>query len=474
MIERGNGMSTNEQSKNILGYKSIRSLLHQFSIPSMIALVVSSLYNMVDQIFIGHGVGVLGNAATNIAFPITTICLALSFLFGIGGAAQYSLELGKKNHQKAESAVGNTVVLMLIAGVLVFGIVILFLEPLLIFFGSTEDIMPYAYTYTKIISFGIPFFILSTGMSSLIRADGSPKYSMGCMIIGAIVNTILDPIFMFVFHMGIAGAAWATIIGQIISALMALYYLLHFKHVTLCKESFRLKVYNIYTIISLGAAGFFNQLAMMITQVVTNNVLRHYGALSIYGSEIPIASVGIIMKVTTLFMSLIFGIAQGTQPIVSYNFGAQNYQRVKDTYRLAILYTTIISVFTFICFQFFPRQITSFFGNGSEEYFLFSERYFRIYMFFIFINGAQPITSMFFSSIGQAGKSVFISLTRQILFLLPLLIIFPIYMGIDGVLYAGPVADLVSFLLTIYFVYKQFKILDTLAVESTIQDMSKN
>lgn len=471
MIERGNYMSTNEQSKNILGYKSIRSLLHQFSIPSIIALVVSSLYNMVDQIFIGHGVGVLGNAATNIAFPITTICLALSFLLGIGGAAQYSLELGKGNNRKAESAVGNTVVLMLIVGILVFGIVILFLEPLLVLFGSTKDIMPYAYTYTKIISFGIPFFILSTGMSSLIRADGSPKYSMGCMIIGAIVNTILDPIFMFVFHMGIAGAAWATIIGQIVSAFVALYYMFHFKHITLCKESFKLKLYNIYAIISLGAAGFFNQLAMMITQIVTNNVLRHYGALSIYGSEIPIASVGIIMKVTTLFMSLIFGIAQGTQPIVSYNFGAKNYQRVKDTYRLAIFYTTIISIFTFLCFQLFPRQITSFFGNGSEEYFLFSERYFRIYMFFIFINGIQPITSMFFSSIGQAGKSVFISLTRQILFLLPLLIIFPIYMGIDGVLYAGPVADLVSFLLTIYFVYKQFKILNRLEAENTAKNI---
>ncbi len=462
-------MKSKDEQKNALGYESIHCLLRKFAIPSIIALLVSSLYNMVDQIFIGHGVGVLGNAATNIAFPITTICIALSLLLGIGGAAKYSLELGKGNQERAEVTIGNAITLMLIAGSAVFFIVILFLEPLLRSFGATDDIMPYAYTYTKVISYGIPFMVLSTGMSSLIRADGSPKYSMGCMIIGAIMNTILDPIFMFGFHMGIAGAAWATIIGQIVSCGVTLYYMFHFKHITLCKKSFLLQKDYIRSIVSLGASGFFNQLAMMVTQIVTNNVLKYYGALSIYGSEIPIASVGIIMKVTMIFMSLVIGIAQGTQPIIGYNFGARNYQRVKDTYRLAIIYTTIISIFAFFCFQCFPRQITSLFGNGSEEYFLFSERYFRIYMFFIFVNGIQPVTSMFFSSIGKAGKGVFISLTRQILFLLPLIIIFPIYMGIDGVLYAGPVADFVTVVLTVYFVYKQFKVLDQLSTEASIE-----
>lgn len=461
-------MKEKEQVKNPLGYESIHYLLRKFAIPSIIALLVSSLYNMVDQIFIGHGVGVLGNAATNIAFPITTICIALSLLLGIGGAAKYSLELGKGNQEKAESAIGNAIFLMIITSIVLCGIVLLFLEPLLRSFGATEDIMPYAYTYTKVISFGIPFSVLSTGMSNLIRADGSPKYSMGCMLIGAIVNTILDPILMFGFHMGIAGAAWATIIGQIISCIATLYYMFHFKHISLSKKSFILQLHTIRSIVSLGASGCFNQLAIMVTQIVTNNILKYYGALSIYGSEIPIASVGIIIKVTMIFMSLIIGISQGTQPIIGYNFGAKNYQRVKDTYRLAILYTTIISAFAFICFQCFPRQITSLFGNGSEEYFLFSERYFRIYMFFIFVNGIQPVTSMFFSSIGKSGKGVFISLTRQILFLLPLIVIFPIYMGIDGVLYAGPVADFVTVVITIYFVYKQFKALDKLSIEASI------
>lgn len=448
-----------ETQQNPLGALPIPKLLTQFAIPSIIALLVTSLYNIVDQIFIGQGVGMLGNAATNVAFPLSTICIATALLLGIGGAANFSLALGAGDGKKAANAAGTAISLMVITGVAITLVVRLFLQPLLVFFGSTPDVLPYAATYTSITSLGIPFVILASGVSNLIRADGSPRYSMSCMLIGAVINTILDPIFIFGFGWGMAGAALATIIGQAASGLVALRYALHFKTIRLTRDSLRPRLGLAVSIASLGMAGCVNQLAMMAVQIALNNTLTTYGALSPYGAEIPLACAGIIIKVNMINLSFVIGISQASQPIIGFNYGAHKYARVRQTYQCAALATTVISIIAFVCFQLFPRPIIGIFGGGSEEYFQFAERFFRIFMFFTFLNGIHLITSNFFASIGKAIRGALLSLTRQIFFLLPLVLLLPRALGVDGVMYAGPIADGAAFLLAAFFMISEMRTL---------------
>ena len=420
--------------------KPIGQLLRQFAVPSIIAMLVSSLYNIIDQLFIGQSIGLLGNAATNIAFPLTPTCVAFSLMFGIGGAARFNLAMGAGRKKEAAAYMGNALLMLVSCGIVLCIIVRLFLTPMLLLFGATDQVLDYARTYTGITSLGFPFLILATGGGHLIRADGSPQFSMICNLVGAIVNTMLDALFIFGFHMGMAGAAYATIIGQIISALLVIRYMCHFKTVPLHLSELKPKVNYIMHIVLLGASPFINQIAMMIVQVVMNNSLSHYGALSSYGSEIPLA-------------------CQGMQPIASYNYGAGNYGRVRKVLHLALKSGFVISIISFLLFQFLPRQIISLFGSGSEDYFTFAEEYFRIYLFFTFVNCLQPIAANFFTAVGKAQKGIILSLTRQILFLLPLIILLPYIMGIDGIMYAGPCADLAAALLSIYLVVKEVNIL---------------
>ena len=448
---------TNEN--NPLGYEKLSVLLKRFAIPSIIAMVVSSLYNIVDQIFIGQGVGYLGNAATNVAFPLTTICLAITLLISIGSASRFSLSLGEGDADRAAQAVGNALAMMVLFGILYTLCIEIFLVPLLNAFGATQDVLPYAIEYTRITAVGMPLLIITNGMSNLARADGSPNYSMMCMLIGAIINTILDPLFIFKFHMGVRGAAFATVIGQFFSFLMALYYVKKFTHIRLKKQHFILKPQVCLNIASLGMSNCLNQVAITFVQIVMNNTLTYYGSNSVYGSDIPLACAGIISKVNMLFFSFVIGISQGLQPIVSFNFGAQKYDRVKDAYKKAVFAATAISIVAFLCFQLFPRQIIGIFGSGSEEYLHFAERYFRIFLFFTFLNGIQPVSSNFFTSIGAPKKGIFLSLTRQIIFLLPLLLIFPYLFGIDGVMYTAPIADLAAASVSIVMIVREFKIM---------------
>lgn len=446
---------------NPLGEEKINSLLGKFAIPSIIAMLVSSLYNIVDQLFIGQSIGELGNAATNISFPLSISCIAIALLFGIGGASAFNIASGKgqtisKEAQKAPYFIGNSIVLLIGCGILLMFITQLFFKPLLIFFGSPKNVLPYAIPYTRIVSYGFPFLILATGGCHLIRADGRPQFAMFCNLIGAIINTILDALFIFGFHWGMAGAAAATVIGQILSGLMALYMLLHGKTISLKKEHFQLHSNYISRILSLGAAPCSNQLAMMIVQIVMNKSLKYYGSLSIYGEAIPIACAGIITKVNQVFMAFIIGISQGVQPIISFNYGAAKYNRVKSAYLRAAAYGFALSVIAFALFQLIPRQIISLFGNGSAEYYSFAENYFHIFLFFTFLNFLQPITSNFFTAIGKPKGGIFLSLTRQIIFLLPLIIIFPLFIGIDGIMYAGPVADLMAGITAIAMVCYEF------------------
>ena len=448
-----------KSSENPLGSEPVSTLLRRFAVPSVIAMLVSALYNMVDQLFIGHSIGVLGNAATNVAFPLSMVCTSIGLLCGIGGAANFNLCMGRREPEHAKSYVGSAISMLAILGVILCVAVQLFLRPMMLLFGATPDVIDYACTYTRITSIGFPFLIITIGGSNLIRADGSPKFSMLCNLIGAIVNTILDPLFIFVFHMGMAGAALATITGQILSFALVVFYLRGFKTLPLSLSDLKPNMACWARIAALGATPAFNQVAMMVVQIVMNNTLTYYGSNSVYGSDIPLACAGIISKVNMLFFSFVIGISQGLQPIVSFNFGAQKYDRVKDAYKKAVFAATAISIVAFLCFQLFPRQIIGIFGSGSEEYLHFAERYFRIFLFFTFLNGIQPVSSNFFTSIGAPKKGIFLSLTRQIIFLLPLLLIFPYLFGIDGVMYTAPIADLAAASVSIVMVVREFKIM---------------
>lgn len=438
-------MSTAQPAiENPLGKEPVGKLLRRFAIPSIISMLVGALYNIVDQFFIGRKIGELGNAATNIAFPLTTVCTALALMSGIGAAAAFNLTMGEGDDKKAAHYVGNSISMLFTFGIVFALFAQVFLTPMLKFFGSPDNVLGYAQTYTRITSLGFPFLIVSTGGGHLIRADGSPKYTMLCNLSGAIINTILDPIFIFGFNMDMAGAAWATVIGQAVSFLLAVNYFRSYKSVHLGLKHLKPSWIYIQKIMSLGAAPAFNQMAMMVVQITMNKSLTYYGGLSSYGESVPLASAGIINKVAMIFFSVLIGISQGMQPIISFNYGAKKIDRVKQVYFLALRYGVLIAGTAFLMFQLMPRQIISLFGQGSEAYFSFAVSYFRIYMFFTFANFIQPMSSNLFTAIGKPAKGIFLSLTRQIIFLLPLLITFPLFMGIDGIMYAGPAADLAA------------------------------
>lgn len=446
-----------ETKKNPLGEEKINHLLRQFAVPSIISMLVSSLYNIVDQFFIGQRVGELGNAATNIAFPLSISCVAIALLFGIGGASAFNITMGSGDKKRASEYIGNAIAMLLGCGLLLCVITEIWLEPMLRFFGSPENVLDYAMTYTRITAFGFPFVIFTTGGGHLIRADGRPKISMVCNLTGAVINTILDAVFVFVLDLGMAGAAYATVIGQMISGALTIWYLCHCKTIKIKWEHLKIKGNNVGKIASLGMAPCSNQISMMIVQIVMNKSLKYYGSMSVYGESIPIACAGIISKVNMVFMSFVIGISQGLQPIASFNYGAGKYKRVKEAYLKAISCGFVMALIAFLLFQFAPRQIISLFGNGSEEYYRFAIRYFHIFLFFTFVNFMQPISSNFFTAIGKPKRGGFLALTRQIIFLLPLIVLFPLFMGIDGIMYAGPIADVLAAAVSAGMVIRELK-----------------
>ncbi len=453
---------------NPLGTEPVAKLMVRFAVPSIIAMLVSALYNIVDQLFIGQTVGELGNAATNIAFPLSTMCIALALLFGIGGASCFNLSLGRGEKEKAGFYLGNSAVMLFLCGTVLCVIAEAFLTPLLKAFGSPADVLPLAKEYVRITAVGFPFLLMTTGGGHLIRADGSPHMTMLCNLSGAVINTALDAVFVMGFHWGMKGAALATVIGQLFSAAIVIKYLTNCKTVKLSSVHLKLQWRVIIEIMSIGMASFFNQIAMAVVQIVLNNSLKHYGALSVYGEAIPIACAGIVMKVSQVFFSVVIGLAQGSQPIESFNYGAKKYDRVRKAYRLALAAGAVISVISFGLFQLFPRQIISMFGKGSEAYYNFGVMYFKIFMLFVCLNFLQPVTSTFFTSIGKPVKGIFLSLTRQIIFLLPLILVLPIFMGIDGIVYSGPIADGLAAIVTVIMAMLEFRGMRRLALQQGI------
>lgn len=452
-------MESNEnmQAKNPLDSEPIGKLILKYSLPAIASSLVSSVYNIVDQIFVGNKIGELGNAATNVTFPLVMVITTLAMTFGAGSSASFSLFLGRKEENRARSIVGNGMTLMILCGILVAVLSQIFLSPILMAFGGRGQTLEYAIEYTRILLFGFPFAILVTGASQLIRADGSPRYAMTATLSGAVLNCILDPVLIFGLNMGMSGAALATVIGQGISGILILSYFARFRTFRLKYKDFALRMESVVQIFRLGVAAGANQLAITLVQVVMNNTLGYYGEHSQYGRDIPLACVGIISKVSSVFNAVIFGIAQSTQPILGYNYGAGNYVRVKETFRKAVTIVTCISGAAFLCFQIFPRQIISVFGNGDELYYDFALRYFHIFLFCTFIVGAQILCAQFFPSIGKGGIGTVVSLSRQVFFLLPLVIVFPLFWGINGVLWAGPIADGLSGILALLFVWREMK-----------------
>ena len=456
-----------KEKDNPLGYAPVSGLMVKFAVPSIIGMIVGALYNIVDQLFIGRGVGTNGNSATTIAFPFSTACMAVALLMGIGGASCFNLTLGKGDKKRAGYFAGNSITMLILSGVVLSAVTLAFLTPLLKLFGSPDEVLPYATEYVRVTALGFPFLILSTGGGHIIRADGSPIMTMACNLTGAVINTVLDALFVLVFRWGMTGAAAATVIGQLVSSVMIIAYLFRFRTLPLTLAHFKPQLSVVSRISSIGMASCFNQLAIAIVQIVLNNSLKHYGSLSEYGDSEPIACSGIVMKVNMIVFSIVIGLAQGTQPIESYNYGAKKYDRVRKAYKLAVIAGGAISIAAFVLFQLFPRQILSLFGTGSETYYKFGVMFFRIFLFFTWINCLQPITATFFTSIGKPIKGVFLSLTRQILFFLPILLILPIFFGINGIVYTGPAADILSAVVAIAMAFYEFKAMKKLERSGT-------
>ena len=455
-----------EKEENILGNEKIGKLMVKFSIPCIISLLVNALYNIVDQIFIGWGVGYLGNGATNVVFPLTMVCLAFALMFGDGGAAYLSLKLGDKKKEEASKGVANAITISVIVAILLGAGILVFLPQLLTLFGCTDVLRDYAQKYGFIIAIGLPFMIIGTTLNSIIRADGNPKYAMISMVLGAILNVILDPIFIFVFKMGVEGAAIATVISQIVTFLINVIYIKKFQTITLEKDNFKLKLNIAKKVSMLGISSFITQMSIVFVIAAENNLLGKYGATSKFGSEIPITVLGIVMKISQILNSIIIGIAAGAQPIIGYNYGAEQYDRVKKTLKTVLGLSLVISTIAFILFQAIPDKLISIFGSGDQTYIEFACIAFRTYLMLCICNGVQIPSGIFFQAIGKSVKSAVLSLSRQILFLIPAMVILGSMFGIEGVLYSGPFADGLAFLIAAILLIVEIKKLGKIQLKS--------
>lgn len=456
----------NNNSNQYLAEGKITTLMCKFSIPCIMSLLVSSLYNIVDQIFIGRGVGYLGNGATNVVFPITIIALAIALLIGDGCAAFLSICQGKKDADGAHRSVGNAVVLIVSVSIILTVLFLILKEQVLYAFGATDNNISYAREYFNYIVIGIPFYMFGNSLNSIIRADGSPQFAMISTLVGCVINVILDPIAIFVLGWGMKGAALATIAGQIVTALLACYYLFRTKSFSLTKTSFRLRGKLLRHILPLGISSFLTQVSIVIIMAAMNNTLVIYGARSKYGADIPLTVVGIVMKVFQIVISVVVGIAAGSQPIVGYNYGAGKYGRVKQIYAAMMKAECVVGLIALICFEMFPLQITSIFGSEDGLYNEFAVIAFQTYMCTIVLCCVQKATSIFLQSLGKPVMSLGLSLLRDFILSVPFVLLLPRVFGVTGALYSAPIADTISFFAVIAMMVPVFRQLTRLEKES--------
>ena len=424
--------------------ESIGKLMIKFSLPAIASMVVNSIYNIVDQIFIGQGVGMYGNAATNLTFPLVTIAMAIGTLIADGCVAYFSLKLGQKNYDEAARTMGNGITISLLAGLFITISMELLLTPVLNLCGGAkvaEETFRYATEYARITLIGIPFVCISMTVNSIIRAQGNPRYAMISNISGCLLNVVLDAWFVLGLGWGVAGAAWATIIGQILNFVLAVAYIPRLKGIEFKREYALLNSKTLFSFLPLGISSFFTQFGSTIVVICMNNLTVKYGLESVYGPDIPLAAFGIVMKVNSIIVSVMVGLGIGSQPIVGYNYGAKKFHRVKATYLRTIIVGLIVGVIGWACFQFFTQEIINIFGQENELYNEFAPKCFHIFLGVIFLVGFLIPSGIFFQSIGKPTKAMVCTLTRQLLYFLPCAYILSSFMGIDGLLYSGPVGD---------------------------------
>lgn len=448
----------NQENNKFLGSEKVSKLLLKFSIPCILSLLISSLYNIVDQIFIGNSeLGYLGNAATGVVYPITIIAVAFAWCFGDGAAAYLSLCQGRGDTENAHQGIGNSILVTFIISIIFLILGFIFKDNLLYLFGASNASINLARDYFVIILSAIPVYMLTNSMNAVIRADGSPGFSMLATLVGAIINIILDPIFIFPLHMGIKGAAYATIIGQIVSLIVSIIYYTKTKTFKLTLNSFKMNFKVFKNIIKLGVSTFITQMSIVIISLVCNIMLAKYGAMSKYGADIPIAVIGITMKVFSIVINIIVGIILGAQPILGYNYGAKNIGRVKETFKKVVIISTIVGVVSTIIFELCPSVIISIFGSNDELYMEFAVLTFRLFLMLVTLTCLIKMASIFFQAVGEPLQAAIVSLARDIVFFVPLVIILPKYIDIKGALIAGPIADLAGMFVTIILLFKFFK-----------------
>lgn len=452
-----------------LGRDKINKLLISFAIPCVISMLINSVYNIVDQIFIGKGVGTLGNAATNVIFPLVILANAIAGLIGNGAAANLSLKLGEKKETEARASIGSSITLSFIISILFAILAYIFLPKLVYMFGCTENVYSYALSYGRIVLIGAPFMIIYSVLSSIIRADGNPKYSMIMLVVGAIINIVLDPVFIFVFNMGVFGGGLATVIGQVISFIIALCYLPKIKSVKLEREDFKINN-SVLRTLSLGLSSFITQATILVLFVFMNNMMTKFGAMSKYGADIPLSVYGVISKINSLYISFVLGVSIGTQPVIGFNYGAGNLERVKETLRKVLTINFVVGIIFNLIFILFPEQIAGIFISSEDiSYALFME--FAKLMCHSFLlacalNAMEMTTSIVVQSLGNVVKATAVSFIRQIILFIPLafLLSMGFNKGLNGILYAGCLADSLTFVIaSIIFIgeYKKLGIYST-------------
>jgi len=448
-----------------LGEDKISRLLLRFSLPCITALLIGALYNIVDQIFIGNSeLGYLGNAATGVSFPVICIANAFAWCIGDGAASYLSICAGKKDSASAHKCVGGAITATIIISFIFMILCEIIAEPLMKMFGASNLTIDMAVTYFRIVSLFFPVYLLLSVENSMIRADGSPTYAMIAMLIGAVTNVVLDPLFIFVFKWGIAGAAWATVIGQVATLVMCSIYFIKPKTFVLSKKSFIIDSKILLKVISLGFSTFITQISIVVMTLVCNMTLFKYGELSIYGPDIPISVFSIQTKVFTVVLNIITGFVLGGQPIFGFNYGALKFDRVRKAYFIVLVSSLIVSGIAALIFQVCPEVVISIFGKGNELYQEFAVKTFRIYLALIPFTCLVKMSAVFFQSIGKPIRAVIASLVRDIVCFTPLAIILPYVLekkevgsGINGILYAAPISDVIVFIAIVILTYTFFK-----------------
>lgn len=460
-----------QTNQSYLAAEKIGKLMGKYAIPCIISLLVGALYNIVDQIFIANAayLGSYGNAANTVVFPLTVIALAIAVMIGDGCCAFVSLSLGKNKSADASRSMGNSVLLTIIASAILTVVYLMFSNQIIAMFGGTvnEETFHHSKEYFFWISLGIPFYMFGQAMNPVIRADGSPKFAMISTLAGAIINIILDPIFIFIFKWGMMGAAVATVIGQIATAMLAIWYLCHTKVVKLSKEDFKLKSKIISQTLALGICSFLSQISLVAAMAAINNMIRKYGALdTIFGqeqySQIPMAVVGIVMKFFQIVISIVVGMAAGCIPIVGFNMGARNNDRVKQLFTKLLIAEACVGAVALIIVEFLPMQLIGIFGAANESIYYtdFAVKAFRIYLCMMIFACINKAAFIFLQAMGKAVASTMLSMVREIVFGVGFALVLPLFFGLDGVLYSMPVSDILTLIISAIVIITTYKQLD--------------